>query len=75
MSQTDDERFFEPFLYLVDVTDTSALVSWGGFFLARTDDGWGIATTTTSRRRPPGGRDHRRAVGSLRAGARGGAGR
>ena len=31
---------FEPFVYLVDVTDTSALVSWGGFFLTRTDEGW-----------------------------------
>ncbi|MGI9021768.1 MAG: metallophosphoesterase, partial [Acidimicrobiales bacterium] len=39
---TPPERFFEPFVYLVDVTDTSALVSWGGFFLARTDDGWGV---------------------------------
>jgi len=40
MSTSEAERFFEQFVYLVDVTDTSALVSWGGFFLARTDDGW-----------------------------------
>ena len=34
------ERHFEPFVHLVDVTDRSALVAWGGFYLARDDDGW-----------------------------------
>ena len=34
------EQHFEPFVHLVDVTDRSALVAWGGFYLARDDDGW-----------------------------------
>ncbi|MGI9031667.1 MAG: purple acid phosphatase family protein [Ilumatobacteraceae bacterium] len=35
------ELHFEPFVHLVDVTDQSALVAWGGFFLCRRDDkGW-----------------------------------
>ena len=34
------ERHFEPFVHLVDVTDRSALVAWGGFYLGRDDDGW-----------------------------------
>ncbi len=53
MSQPEDDRFFEPFVYLVDVTDTSALVSWGGFFLAHTVDGWGVVDDDDL---PPGAR-------------------
>jgi hypothetical protein len=32
-------RHFEPFVHLVDVTDTAALVAWGGFWLDRDDRG------------------------------------
>ncbi len=39
--QGDDARF-EPFAHLVDVTDTAALVAWGGFFLTREDDRWRV---------------------------------
>ena len=31
---------FEPFVHLVDVTERSALVAWGGFYLRQGDDGW-----------------------------------
>ena len=34
MTAADSDHFFEPFVYVVDVTDTAALVAWGGFFLA-----------------------------------------
>jgi hypothetical protein len=34
------ERRFESFVHLVDVSDTSALVAWGGFFLHHRHDGW-----------------------------------
>ena len=34
------ERRFEPFVHLVDVSDTSVLVAWGGFFLERRPTGW-----------------------------------
>ncbi|MDP8938657.1 MAG: metallophosphoesterase, partial [Actinomycetota bacterium] len=30
---TGPERRFEPFVHLIDVTDTAALVGWGGFWL------------------------------------------
>jgi tartrate-resistant acid phosphatase type 5 len=33
-------QHFEPFAHLVDVTDDSALIAWGGFYLAEGDDGW-----------------------------------
>ena len=33
------ERRFEPFVHLVDVTDTAALIAWGGFWLDCDDDG------------------------------------
>jgi hypothetical protein len=36
------ELHFEPFVHLVDVTDRSALVAWGGFFLRRTEHGWRV---------------------------------
>ncbi len=42
MTATDSDRFFEPFVYVADVTDTAALVAWGGFFLERTENVWGI---------------------------------
>ena len=31
---------FEPFVHLVDVTERSALIAWGGFFLRASADGW-----------------------------------
>ncbi|CAN5463861.1 hypothetical protein BH18ACT1_BH18ACT1_03080 [soil metagenome] len=34
------QRHFEPFIHLVDVTHTSALVAWGGFFFEERSDGW-----------------------------------
>lgn len=34
------DRRFEPFVHLVDVTETSVLVAWGGFFLERGEEGW-----------------------------------
>ena len=51
------ERRFEPFVHLVDVTSTSALVAWGGFFLERRDDGWGVVDDEAlrPRRRRRGG--------------------
>lgn len=33
------ERRFEPFVHLLDVTDSSVLVGWGGFFLDCDDHG------------------------------------
>jgi tartrate-resistant acid phosphatase type 5 len=36
------ETHFEPFVHLVDVTERSALVAWGGFHLCRRDDGWSV---------------------------------
>ena len=36
----EDERRFEPFLHLVDVTDTAALIAWGGFLLRRRGGEW-----------------------------------
>ncbi len=33
---------FEPFVHLVDVTERSALVAWGGFYLRPGDDGWAV---------------------------------
>ena len=38
----EHERRFEPFVHLVDVTDSSALVAWGGFYLERGDEGWHV---------------------------------
>ena len=35
-----DHVHFEPFVHLVDVTERSALVAWGGFFLRAAEDGW-----------------------------------
>jgi hypothetical protein len=40
---TDHRRsppHFEPFLHLVDVTERSALVAWGGYYLRRGEHGW-----------------------------------
>ena len=37
---TGPERHFEPFVHLVDLTDTSVLIAWGGFFFERTEAGW-----------------------------------
>ncbi len=51
------DRRFEPFVHLVDVTDTSVLVAWGGFFLARRHDGWLVVDDDdlgTARRRRGG---------------------
>ncbi len=39
---TQADRRFEPFVHLVDSTDTSVLVAWGGFFLQRCDTGWEV---------------------------------
>lgn len=64
MSGPDDERFFEPFVYLVDVTDTSALVAWGGFFLGRTSDGWGVVDDEDL---PEGKRRHGGTIGARSA--------
>ncbi|MBA2752649.1 MAG: metallophosphoesterase, partial [Actinobacteria bacterium] len=36
------ERRFEPFVHLVDVTESAALVAWGGFFLTREGDRWRV---------------------------------
>ncbi|MDQ3384984.1 MAG: metallophosphoesterase [Actinomycetota bacterium] len=36
------DRRFEPFVHLVDATDTSVLVAWGGFFLERCDGTWEV---------------------------------
>ena len=33
---------FEPFVHLVDVTERSALVAWGGFYLRSGADGWRV---------------------------------
>ena len=60
MSGSDGERFFEPFVYVVDVTDTSATVAWGGFFLADTGDGWGVVDDDDL---PPGPRRHGGTIG------------
>lgn len=40
MTSRGHDLHFEPFVHLVDVTDRSALVAWGGFFLRQGDDGW-----------------------------------
>lgn len=52
-----EDRHFEPFVHLVDVTATSALVAWGGFFLERTGTGWLVVDDddlSASRRRRGG---------------------
>ena len=35
-------KIFEPFLHLVDVSDSAALVAWGGFFLIDEDGSWRV---------------------------------
>ena len=42
VANTGRAERFEPFVHLADVTDTAALVAWGGFFLRRGPDGWGV---------------------------------
>jgi tartrate-resistant acid phosphatase type 5 len=37
-----DDGHFEPFVHLVDVTDTAALVAWGGFYLTQEEGGWRV---------------------------------
>ena len=39
---TSPDRRFEPFVHLVDATDTSVLVAWGGFFLEQRDGTWKV---------------------------------
>lgn len=40
VSSEPNDLHFEPFVHLVDVTEQSALIGWGGFFLRRRDEGW-----------------------------------
>ena len=42
MSRAGADRTFEPFVHLVDVTDSAALVAWGGFFLVQEPEGWRV---------------------------------
>ena len=35
-----NDLHFEPFVHLVDVTEQSALIGWGGFFLRLRDEAW-----------------------------------
>ena len=42
MASQEQDLHFESFVHLVDVTDQSALVAWGGFFLRQGDDGWSV---------------------------------
>lgn len=35
-----DRVHFEPFVHLVDVTERSALIAWGGFYLRPAEGGW-----------------------------------
>jgi hypothetical protein len=35
-----NQLHFEPFVHLVDVTESAALIAWGGFYLRPGDDGW-----------------------------------
>lgn len=37
-----EQRRFEPFVHLVDVTADSALIGWGGFFHERVDGRWQV---------------------------------
>ncbi len=42
MAENGRAQRFEPFVHLVDVTDSAALVAWGGFFLEERAGGWGV---------------------------------
>jgi len=64
MSPSGDERFFEPFVYVVDVTDTSASVAWGGFYLEHTENGWGVVDDDDL---PPGPRREGGTIGAQSA--------
>ena len=56
-----EERHFEPFVHLVDVTSDAALVAWGGFYLQRGERGWVVVDDDDL---PPGAR---RASGTIGA--------